>query len=95
MTSFSPREHFQLYHPDEATWLVQEAQRRPLILSLDFTMAQVAAQGATAEELRGIRDFIAEFLTLGDKVKAPVKFPTHPLTVLDQHPGEPKSEGEK
>ena len=68
--------------------MADNAENKPMLAGVNAALAQVAASGASAEELNGIRRFIAEFLTIGQHDKEPLKFPAKRLDVLDQHPDE-------
>lgn len=92
MSAFSPRDHFQLYHQAESVWIEESRTKRELLVPIDYAMSQLAAEGASADELEGARRFVNALLTIGSKTKEPLKFPRKELTVLDRHPDEPVKE---
>lgn len=90
MRTFSPREHFQTFDQESAAWIADESQGKAFLNAVNASLAQIAAEGASAEELEGIKRFISALLTIGRKDVERVKFPKRTLDVLDQHPDEPK-----
>lgn len=83
-TFYNPKNTFQLWQPDAAEILAQHVEARWFRASLDAALAQAAALGATTEELRGIRKFIDELLTLSEKAKEEIApWPERRLTTYD------------
>jgi hypothetical protein len=79
MTDFNPRQQYQLFQKDSADELGKQASQRWMTVSLAYSMAQFAANGATESELAGVRRFIGVFINLHEKLERTAKYPVHTL----------------
>lgn len=79
MELLSPRENFATHHKASAEELSKHVRTKWLSDSTDYVLAQIAFQGATAEQLKGARTFVEVFHALGEKTEAPLRFPKKQL----------------
>jgi hypothetical protein len=79
MTTFSPKQQFRDYHPDAAQELGKQHDKRWFCLALTHALAQVAAVGATQEEMMGARRFVQTLLNLFEESESLPQFPKREL----------------
>jgi len=75
MTPLNPSSSFRLRHSESALQLAVSSDVKWLRDGLDYALAQVAHEGASADELRGINRFIAIFLNQATEPKQPQPLP--------------------
>lgn len=83
VTPFSPKEQFQRFQPDSAESLAINANQKWLRVSLDSSLAQLAAVGASNAELMGARRLITTLLDLSETNTKFGKLPQIKLETYD------------
>jgi len=81
--NYSPKENFRELQKDSLEELKNNCSARWFSVCLDYSMSQIAFQGATAEELIGARRLISTILTLSKKSDEPPVFPSRSLETYD------------
>ncbi len=75
MTPINPSDSFRRLHPEEAIAFALACDAKWLRVGINCACAQIAHEGASAEELAGINRFIAVLLTQHTEPKSPGKLP--------------------
>jgi hypothetical protein len=80
----SPKEVFYTCHPSAAEDLQKFREAIWMKVAVNYTLAELANNGATQEQLKGARDFVNTFLHLWEKPEAPKKLPVKALETYDK-----------
>lgn len=75
MTPISPSDSFRRLHKEESDLFAQSCDAMWLRVGINYACAQIAHEGASAEELSGINRFVAVLLTQHTEAKTLNKLP--------------------
>lgn len=75
MLSLTPSDQFRKLHPDEAVQLHQASEAKWLRIGINYAAAQVAFEGASADGIQCVHNFIRILLTQGTEPTEVKKLP--------------------
>lgn len=75
MTPINPSDCFRRYHKEESDLFAQACDAMWLRVGINYASAQISHEGASAEELNGIKRFVSVLLTQHTESKTPNKLP--------------------